>query len=208
MMINYLLEHGYADAKVASALRKVPRELFVLNAKEAYVDIPLSIGHGQTISAPSMVATMSRVLDVKDGMKILEVGTGSGWQAAILAELVGKKGGVYTIERLGELVEFARRNIEKLRFKNVRIINADGSEGLVKEAPFDRIIVTAAAPEIPEPLVRQLADNGKLLVPVGSKYWQTLILVEKINGKVERRDLMEVLFVPLIGKHAYGEGLE
>ncbi|MBI4399165.1 protein-L-isoaspartate(D-aspartate) O-methyltransferase [Candidatus Micrarchaeota archaeon] len=207
-MINYLLEHGYADAKVASALRKVPRELFVLNAKEAYVDIPLSIGHGQTISAPSMVATMSRVLDVKDGMKILEVGTGSGWQAAILAELVGKKGGVYTIERLGELVEFARRNIEKLRFKNVRIINADGSEGLVKEAPFDRIIVTAAAPEIPEPLVRQLADNGKLLVPVGSKYWQTLILVEKINGKVERRDLMEVLFVPLIGKHAYGEGLE
>jgi protein-L-isoaspartate(D-aspartate) O-methyltransferase len=204
-MIAYLLEQGYADEKVAKAMRKVDRAIFVPNEHEkyAYADTPLPIGKDQTISAPGVVAFMSKSLDVRKGMKILEVGSGSGYQAAILAELVGSKGKVYTVERIIELVMLTRSNIARLGYKNVEFMHGDGTKGYKEKAPFDRIIVTAAAPSIPSPLLEQLVDEGKLIIPVGNAFWQDLQLVEKYGNEKKITNIMPVVFVPLRGEFGH-----
>ena len=184
-------------------MEKVPRHEFIPpeHRKYAYDDMPLPIGSDQTISAPSMVAVMCQILEVEDGMKVLEVGTGMGYHAAILSVLAGS-GKVYTVERLPELADRARETLKRNGFDSVEVILSDGSEGYPREAPYDRISVAAAAPEVPEPLVEQLKDGGKLILPVG-RYEQDLVLVEKVNGKVRTSNKGGVMFVPLLGKHGF-----
>jgi protein-L-isoaspartate(D-aspartate) O-methyltransferase len=203
-MVRKLLDEGWANDEVAAAMLKVKRELFVPQAYAmyAYYDTPLPIGYGQTISAPSIVAIMTRVLDLKKGMKVLEIGAGSGYQAAIIAEIVGDEGIVYTIERIPELVKIADENIKKLNFKNVKIIYGDGSLGYESEAPFDRIIITAAIPAISDNLIKQLKRGGKLVAPVGSLYFQDLVVIEK-NDEIKENKILPVVFVPLIGKYGF-----
>lgn len=211
-MVDYLVGwHHLHSGSVIKAFRKVDRQNFVPeNLKEsAYEDAPLHIGFNQTISAPSMVAIMTEKLDVKIGQKILEIGAGSGYQAAILSELVGKKGFVYTVERIKEVAEISRRNLKN--YKNVKVIVGDGTLGYEKEAPFDRIIVTAAAPQVPQPLIEQLKINGILAIPVGNfLYGQDFVLVKKkkVNGKekIEEEFVCGCVFVPLIGKYGVKEG--
>ncbi len=207
-MTKLILANGYSDAATALAMEKIDRGLFVPEAlrSSAYEDRPLPIGHGQTISAPGIVALMCWKLDVKEGMRVLEVGTGSGYQTAILAELVGERGRVVTTERIPELVENAKENIAKLPkhggYKNIEFLCCDGTLGAPERAPYDRISVTAAAPSIPEPLVSQLAPEGKLIVPVG-KYFQDLLLYDKKSGAII--NLLPVVFVPLLGEHGFEE---
>jgi len=196
---------------VERAFMKVPREEFVPPElrKRAYLDTPLPIGHGQTISAPHMVAIMTELLEPRYGDKVLEVGTGSGYQAAILAEIVNpdkkSKGIVYTIERIPQLAEFARRNLEKTGYiDRVVIIVGDGSKGYSKEAPYDKIIVTAAAPKVPRSLMEQLASPGKMVIPVGTRYEQTLLVIEKdVDGKTRIIESIPCVFVPLIGEEGW-----
>ena len=206
-MVDMLAEQGcVATQRVIDALKKVDREDFapVEQKPPAYEDTPLPIGNGQTISAPSMVAIMSEKLDAQPGMKILEIGAGSGYQAAILAEIIGSKGKLFTVERIKEVADNAKKVLGK--YKNIKLIVGDGTLGLKKEAPFDRIIVTAASPKIPEPLIEQLKENGILEIPVGDHlYGQELILAKKKKGKVEQEFVTGVVFVPLIGKYGVKE---
>ena len=195
--------------RVKRALLKVPRYKFVLDGYKhyAHVDEPIPIPAGQTISAPHMVAIMLEVADLKEGMNVLEVGTGSGWNAALIYELVRRD--VYTIERIPELVEFARRNLDRAGYKGkVHVILGDGSRGFPPRAPYDRIIVTAGAPKIPEPLIEQLKVGGKLIIPVGSYHlWQELYEMIKLDemGKTKIISHGGVAFVPLIGEHGWRE---
>ena len=189
------------DKKVELAIRKMLRHEFVplLHKEEAYDDKPISIMKNQTISQPSVVSRMTEWLDIKEGQKILEVGSGSGWQTAILSYLVGE-GKVYSIERHLELAEFAKKNLERLGISNVRVILKDGSLGLQEESPFDRIIITAACKKIPEPLLEQLSIDGLLVAPVG-EFPQSLVLLKKTNhGIVEIKNQPGYMFVPLLGK--------
>ncbi|ASJ09693.1 protein-L-isoaspartate O-methyltransferase [Thermococcus siculi] len=192
---------------VRHAFLKYPRYLFVEKRywSYAHVDEPLPIPAGQTISAPHMVAIMLELAELKPGMNVLEIGTGSGWNAALIAELV--KADVYTVERIPELVEFARRNLEKAGVENVHVFLGDGTKGFPPKAPYDRIIVTAGAPKIPEPLVEQLKPGGRLIIPVGSYHlWQDLYVVEKKgDGRIRKRRWGGVAFVPLIGEHGWKE---
>ena len=199
-----ILEKRIKTKEVERAFLEVKREAFVPDHFKhyAYVDSPLEIGHGQTISAPHMVAIMVEGLDIKKGQKILEVGAGSGYHAAIVSKLVGNKGHVYTIERYSSLVENAKQNLKSTGIKNVTIEIGDGSEGLPKYAPYDRIYVTCAAPDIPPPLIDQLKDEGKLMVPVGKMVCQ-LELIEKKKGKLHSKDLGGCAFVPLVGKYGF-----
>jgi protein-L-isoaspartate(D-aspartate) O-methyltransferase len=196
---------GHIKTKsVEKAFLETPRELFVPEKLKgyAYVDTPLEIGNGQTISAPHMVAIMCEALDLKKGQKILEIGAGSGYHAAVVSKLIGDKGHVYTIERFPSLADNAKKNLEKVGIKNVTVEIGDGSEGLPKYAPYDSIYVTCAAPCIPQPLVEQLKDPGKLLIPVG-QFISKLELLEKKNKKIIEKDLGGCAFVPLVGKHGY-----
>jgi len=196
---------GRINESVLEAMSRVPREQFVPSQlrDRAYEDLPLPIGLGQTISAPHMVAIMCDLLDVSPGMKILEVGGGSGYHAAVLAVLVGPEGQVYSVERMPDLAAAARRNLQAAGIDNVTVVEGDGSLGLPEHAPYDRISVAAAAPRIPEPLKEQLRVGGKLILPVGGGS-QELILVTRKNGfTVEEK--MGVVFVPLIGKEGFGE---
>jgi len=204
-LIEKLKIEGHIKTKaVEKAFLETPRELFVPEKLKgyAYVDTPLEIGNGQTISAPHMVAIMCEALDLKKGQKILEIGAGSGYHAAIVSKLIGDKGHVYTIERFPSLADNAKKNLEKVGIKNVTVEMGDGSEGLPKYAPYDSIYVTCAAPCIPQPLVEQLKDPGKLLIPVG-QFISKLELVEKKNKKIIEKDLGGCAFVPLVGKHGY-----
>lgn len=167
----------------------------------AYDDVPLSIGDGQTISAPSMVAIMCDVLDIRDGMKVLEVGAGLGYHAAIMSILAGT-GKVYTVERKAYLAEQACQILKELGYDNVEVFVCDGSEGLPQHAPYDRISVACAAPAIPHPLVEQLKDRGKMAIPIG-QYYQDLYLVEKVDGKINTYNKGGVAFVPLVGKYGF-----
>jgi len=212
LVIDELISLGYLrKEKVIRALLRVPREAFLPpHLREyAYSDTPFPIGCGQTISAIHMVAIMTEELDPEPGNKVLEVGTGSGYQAAVLAEIVarsdpGKRGHVYTIERIPELAEYARRNLEATGYSEyVTVVVGDGTMGLPDKAPFDRIIVTAAAPEVPPPLLEQLADGGRLVIPVGDLYLQQLVIIEKHGGKLTKRYGIECVFVPLIGKYGW-----
>ncbi|MFX0068198.1 MAG: protein-L-isoaspartate O-methyltransferase [Promethearchaeota archaeon] len=201
-----------SDPEVIKAFLKVPREEFVKAdlRNEAYVDTPLPIGHGQTISAIHMVLMMSEILDLHIGHKMLEVGAGSGYHAAICAEIVApqdadKKGHVFSIERIPKLAEFAKKNLERAGYGDrVTVIVGDGTCGLQEEAPFDRILVTAAGPRIPEPLIEQLKETGKLVIPIGQLHlWQDLILAEKTSKGINKKRLCGVAFVPLRGKYGW-----
>ncbi len=210
-MVDYLVEGGYLHTpSVIKAFKKVDRKNFVPEnyKNSAYDDTPLHIGFNQTISAPSMVAIMTEKLDVKEGQKILEIGAGSGYQAALLSELVGNKGKVFTVERIKEVSEMAKKNLKD--YKNVKVILGDGTLGYKKEAPYEGIIVTAAAPKVPEPLIEQLKINGILAIPVGNfLYGQDFVLIrkKKVEGKekIEQEFVCGCVFVPLIGEYGVKE---
>ncbi len=204
-LITRLKHEGYIKTKaVEHAFRLIPREVFIPDSirHRAYVDTPLEIGEGQTISAPHMVAIMCEALDVKNGQTILEIGTGSGYHAAIVSKLVGDSGHVYSIERFSSLAEQAKKRLKKLKLENVTVLIGDGSLGDIEHAPFDRIYVTAASPDVPPPLLEQLKDNGKLLIPNG-EYFCTLELFEKNGLKITRTDHGGCVFVPLVGKYGF-----
>jgi len=168
----------------------------------AYDDMPLPIGDGQTISAPSMVAVMCDVLDIKEGMRVLEIGAGWGYHAAVMSILTGPSGRVYTVERKAYLAEKARPILKELGYDNVEVFVGDGSEGLPQHAPYDRISVACAAPAVPQPLIEQLKDGGKMVIPIG-QYYQDLYLVEKVDGKINSYNKGGVAFVPLVGKYGF-----
>jgi protein-L-isoaspartate(D-aspartate) O-methyltransferase len=198
------LGREHIDPRVLAAMRRVPRELFVPEANRAlaYGDHPLPIGQGQTISQPFIVAFMTDLLDVQPGHRVLEVGTGCGYQAAVLAELADA---VETIEVVPELARRARATLQDLGYRNIVVHEGDGQAGLPDKAPFDRIIVTAAPVEVPEALLEQLAPNGRLVIPVGSRYDQALLLVDKdAEGRVHERRTIGVAFVPLVGGEPAG----
>ncbi|MBI4018303.1 MAG: protein-L-isoaspartate(D-aspartate) O-methyltransferase [Candidatus Aenigmarchaeota archaeon] len=200
-LVREIIDMGFLRTEeIIAAFRKVPREEFVLpQYKEyAYANEPLPIAAGQTISQPLTVAAMTEALQPASGMKILEVGAGSGYQAAILAEIVGGKGKVITTEFIPELARFAQDNLARCGYKNVFVILHDGSLGYGKEAPYDRIIVTAAAPDIPQALTEQLKEGGRLVITVGDE----LFLVEK-DKEIKKTFLGYYAFVPLKGKHGY-----
>jgi protein-L-isoaspartate(D-aspartate) O-methyltransferase len=190
------LEGAIRNEKVGRALRKVHRENFVQPSykKYAYTDMPLPIGHGQTISAPHMVALMTSLLRVEPGQKILEVGAGSGYQAAVILQLLEGKGKVYSLERVQALVDFAEENLTRQEYKNYRVLKRDGSKGLQEYKPFDRIIVTASAKRVPEPLLEQLKVGGLMLIPVGNELLSIRREKKEFKQKVEEY----VSFVPLI----------
>ncbi|MCC6353770.1 MAG: protein-L-isoaspartate(D-aspartate) O-methyltransferase [Verrucomicrobiae bacterium] len=203
MVEQQIIARGVKDHRVLDAMRSVPRQLFVPEslAAEAHGDYPLPIGHGQTISQPYIVALMTELLRVQPDHKILEIGTGSGYQAAILAHITSN---VFTIEIVKELADEARPRLAKLGFPPERVICGDGYLGLPDEAPFDGIIVTAAPDHIPKPLVEQLKPGGRLVLPVGEVFGhQELKLIEKRHdGRLEESNIIPVRFVPLTGKAA------
>jgi protein-L-isoaspartate(D-aspartate) O-methyltransferase len=204
-LVNNLVRERYVKSdEVKKAFLKVPREIFVPDSLKmrAYIDTPLEIGKGQTISAPHMVAIMCEALDVKKGQKILEIGAGSGYHAAIVAYLVGEKGHVYTIERFEKLANRAQENLKQASITNVDVEIGDGSEGFEKNKPYDRIYVTCASPGVPQPLLNQLKDSGKLLIPVGKMFCE-LKLIEKKGKDILSKDLGGCVFVPLVGRHGF-----
>lgn len=201
-----LRKWGYIKSqRVYEAMLKVDRKEFVPEEERerAYIDTPLPIGAGQTISAPHMVAVMLELLDVDIGMKVLEIGTGSGYNAAILSVMVGENGMVVTIERIEELYRRAKEKLSK--YKNIVCVLGDGSKGCEDYAPYDRIIVTCGTPSLPPPLVSQLKNNGKIVIPIGQRYYQSLYIIEKSDDKITRKYEGEVLFVPLIGEYGFKE---
>jgi len=196
------------DESVLKAFETVPREKFVMSSHKdmAYEDVPLPLIKGQTISQPSTASIMTQALELKKGQKVLEVGAGSGYQAALIANIVGPKGKVVTTEIIPGLAELARKNIAAVGIKNVEVHQADGSIGFPAEAPFDRIIITAAAPKIPEELLQQLSEEGIIVAPVAIddvSFTQEMIVGKKKNGKVETKSLGYFTFVPLRGKFGY-----
>lgn len=202
MIEEQLVPRGITDPRVLEAMRTVPRDLFVEDAFQAhaYGDFPLPIGSGQTISQPYIVALMSQALHLTGTEKILEIGTGSGYHAAVLSRLCQK---VYTVERLDALVSRARKVFDRLRYHNIISRIDDGTVGWPSEAPFDAIIVTAGGPRIPEPLIAQLADPGRLVMPVGGQNVQELQVVEQQDGVRTVSTIEQVRFVDLIGAHGW-----
>ena len=202
MVQEQLLARGIKDERVLRAMMKVPRHLFLEEGlwSQAYGDFPLPIGEGQTISQPYIVALMTEALRLKGDEKVLEVGTGSGYQAAILAELAER---VFSIERISSLAAKARRILDELGYANVLIKVSDGTYGWEEEAPFDGIIVTAGAPEIPKTLLRQLKVGGRLVIPVGNEYSQTLLRIARKESGYKEEDLGGCRFVRLIGDHGW-----
>ena len=199
LMIREQIEaRGIKDKRVLGAMRKVKRHLFVPRAYRhlAYSDTPLPVGEGQTISQPYIVALMTELLALKGKEKVLEIGTGSGYQATILAELAKE---VYTIELLAPLANRAKKLLKELGYSNVYVRHGDGFLGWPESAPFDAIIVTCAPEEIPVPLIEQLAEGGRLVIPVG-RFWQELKLLEKKKGKMITKDIIPVRFVPMLRK--------
>jgi protein-L-isoaspartate(D-aspartate) O-methyltransferase len=203
MVNDQLKARGINDACVLAVMGELPRHLFVEEAmaSRAYADSPLPIGEGQTISQPYIVALMSELLQVQPGMKVLEIGTGSGYQAAVLAKLGAD---VHTVERIPRLCVSARERLLSMGLFNVHVKQDDGTLGWPSAAPFDRIIVTAGGPEVPPPLVDQLGEGGRLIMPVGgAKRAQSLVLIEKTPAGVVQTDLGAVAFVDLVGKHGW-----
>jgi protein-L-isoaspartate(D-aspartate) O-methyltransferase len=204
-LVTNLQREGFIKSeRVKEAFLSVPRESFLPDflKRYAYVDTPLDIGQGQTISAPHMVAILCEALDIKKGQRILEIGAGSGYHAAIVAQLVGKTGHVYTIERFESLAHTAKEHLHHAGITNVLVEVGDGSCGLPTFQPYDRIYVTCAAPSAPQPLIDQLCDTGKLLIPIGDMYCE-LTLLEKKKGTVVSHHLGGCVFVPLVGKYGH-----
>ncbi|MCX7785386.1 MAG: protein-L-isoaspartate(D-aspartate) O-methyltransferase [candidate division WOR-3 bacterium] len=201
MVQEQLISRRIKNPKVLDAFRKVPRHLFVPSSlvHQAYGDYPLPIGFNQTISQPYIVAAMTEYLDIYESHRVLEIGTGSGYQTAILA-LLAKT--VYSVERIAELSLNARKILQRLGYTNIRYKIGDGTLGWKEFAPFDRIIVTAASEFIPGQLQEQLAENGRIVIPLGKGYTQTLVLGVKHNGRVKQRRIFECAFVPLVPDNA------
>ncbi|MEA3402583.1 MAG: protein-L-isoaspartate(D-aspartate) O-methyltransferase [Armatimonadota bacterium] len=205
MVEGQLKPRGIRDERVLRAMAQVPRERFVPEGMrlEAYADRPLPIGEGQTISQPYMVAAMLEALACNSGDVALEVGAGSGYQAALLAELCRQ---VYAVEIVEKLAERARQRLADLGYENAEVVVGDGTQGLPEHAPYDRIIVAAGAPRVPEPLSDQLADGGRLVIPVGSRMTQRLLIVERYGEEIVERKGMPCVFVPLVGRHGWRPG--
>lgn len=199
-LIHLMKNTGFLnDSNIEKAFKKAPRHNFVPDSQKdiAYENTPIPIMDGQTISQPIVVARMTEWLDLKEGHKVLEIGSGSGWQSAILSNLVGN-GKIFTIERHKKLVDFAQKNLDKLGIKNVKIIHGDGNKGLLENAPFDRILIAAACKDVPPKLLDQLAMGGLLIAPVGDDV-QSLILLKKTDkGFKEIKKQEGYAFVPLI----------
>ncbi|MFO7688536.1 MAG: protein-L-isoaspartate(D-aspartate) O-methyltransferase [Desulfobacterales bacterium] len=204
MVRRQIETRGIADQRVLAAMRKVPRHLFVSEAlrDQAYGDFPLPIGDQQTISQPFIVAEMTQALQLSEKDRVLEIGTGSGYQAAILAEIAYR---VYTIERIHSLLIKARRLFDQLRYHNIITRFGDGSVGWLEESPFDAIIVTAGAPHIPDSLISQLAENGRMVVPVGDQHSQELIKIFKDREGIHRSNLGGCRFVKLMGENGWSD---
>ena len=204
MVRSQIEARGIKDPRVLAAFRKVPRHLFVSEAlrDQAYGDYPLPIGEQQTISQPYIVAEMTQALELDKDDRVLEIGTGSGYQAAILAQIVYR---VYTIERIRSLHMQARALFDKLRYHNIVTRYGDGTKGWEKESPFNAIIVTAGAPEIPEVLVNQLVQGGRLVVPVGNQHTQELIKIDRTKNSYQQTNLGGCRFVKLVGEHGWKE---
>lgn len=199
-LITIMKETGYlTNSKVENAIRNIPRNNFVPSSQmnDAYENTPIPIMNGQTISQPAVVARMTEWLDLKNGQKVLEIGSGSGWQSAILAKLVGS-GKIFTIERHRKLVNYAKKNLDRLGIKNVEIIHGDGKFGLSEKAPFDRIMITAACKKIPKTLFNQLAVGGLLLAPLGENVQSLVLLKKTINGIFEIKNQEGYVFVPFV----------
>lgn len=203
-MEEQLRKRGIFDPRVLAAMSRVPRHLFVSAEirSAAYEDRPLTIHAGQTISQPYMVAVMTQTLELRGDERVLEIGTGSGYQSAVLAELCGE---VYTVERIPELLERARILLASLGYRNVRYRIGDGTKGWPEEAPFAAIIVTAGAPEVPPTLTSQLAPGGRLVIPVGSRYAQTLYRVTREGDSLREEEITGCVFVPLVGDFGWKE---
>ncbi len=202
MVDRQLIPRGISDDRVLAAMRKVPRHLFMqgLSRDHAYGDMALPIGQDQTISQPYMVAIMTELLELKGSERVLEIGTGSGYQAAVLAELAAE---VFTVERIAALAESAAHVLAALNYQKVTVLTADGTLGAPEYAPFDRIIVTAAAPEIPQPLLDQLADGGILVAPVGDRFSQQLVQAIRSGNTFHKNYQTHCIFVPLLGRHGW-----
>ena len=204
MVQHQIAARGITDVNVLAAFRKVPRHLFVSEAlrDQAYGDYPLPIGEQQTISQPYIVAEMTQALELKKDDRVLEIGTGSGYQAAILAEIVYR---VYTIERIRTLYVQTRKLLDKLQYHSIVMRCSDGTSGWQDEGPFDAIIVTAGAPEVPEKMLDQLVEGGRMVVPVGNQHSQELIKLTKNKSGIQKSNLGGCRFVKLIGAHGWKE---
>lgn len=205
-MVREQIEHrGIRDEKLLTAFNEVLRHLFIPEGlwNQAYEDHPVSIGEGQTISQPYIVALMTDALGLTGKEKVLEIGTGSGYQTAILAK---RADWVFSIERIAQLSRKATAALEKCRIFNFNLIVGDGTMGHPDEAPYDAVVVTAGGPEIPQPLVAQLADGGRLVIPVGDRYHQSLMRVTRRGGETITEDLGGCRFVDLIGRHGWKNG--
>lgn len=202
MVDTQLISRGIRDPLVLEIMRKVPRHLFMEESMwhRAYEDMALPVGEGQTISQPYMVAIMTELLALRGDEKVLEIGTGSGYQAAILAELSAE---VYTIERIVSLSRKAEETLRSLGYANIHLMVGDGTLGWPGAAPFDRILITAGAPEIPKPLIEQLAEGGTILAPVGDHYSQQLLKATKQRGNLSKEYHTPCVFVPLVGKFGW-----
>ncbi len=202
MVEEQLIPRGIYDPATLAAMGAVPRHLFVEDAMQAraYGDYPLPIGSGQTISQPFIVALMTQALELQGYEQVLEIGTGSGYQAAILSQICER---VYTIERIDSLVGRARKIFDKLHYHNIVSRIDDGTIGWPDKSPFDAILVTAGGPKIPQPLIEQLGDPGRLVIPVGNQLVQELQLLEKKDGEISTRTIEQVRFVNLIGTHGW-----
>ena len=204
MVRKQIIERQVHDSRVLDVISRIPRELFVPEPlrSRAYEDHPQPIGHNQTISQPYMVAYMTELLQLSGDEKTLEIGTGSGYQTAMLAELCKR---VISLERIPELAEEANQRLLDMGYCNVRVIVCDGSGGYPQESPYDRIIVTAASPHIPSLLLDQLVNGGRMVIPVGEETVQMLMSVEKnVTGEITTHDYGQCVFVPLVGKYAWG----
>jgi protein-L-isoaspartate(D-aspartate) O-methyltransferase len=199
MVQQQLMPRGIKDGRVLAAMAKVPREEFIPPDSHAasYADGPLPIGYGQTISQPYIVAFMTEELRSKPSDRVLEIGTGSGYQAAILAELVKE---VYSVEIVEQLAKNAEATLQRLGYKNVQVKVGDGYKGWPEAAPFDAIIVTCAPDRVPKPLTDQLKDGGRMIIPVGGRFAQELYLLEKRNGQLKESAVLPVRFVPMVGE--------
>lgn len=206
MVEEQLIPRGIKDQRVLAAFYKVERHKFIPEElrSSAYADYPVPIGDGQTISQPYIVALMTECLELTGQEKVLEIGTGSGYQAAILAELAKE---VCSMERFEGLAQRAELVLKELEYANIKIKVADGTLGWEEEAPFDRIMITAASPRIPLPLTEQLKENGKLILPLGESFSQVLTVVEKRKGRLESISVCACVFVPLVGKYGWRDTL-
>jgi protein-L-isoaspartate(D-aspartate) O-methyltransferase len=205
-MVEALRQAGVQDDRVLEAMAAVPRHLFVPEAfrNQAYSDdVSINIGDGQTISQPRVVALMTEAAKIGDQDRVLEIGTGSGYQAAVLARLARF---VFTVERIPSLARTAKERLDRLGVENVSVKVMDGTLGWRAQAPYEAILVTAAAPEVPEPLVEQLSDGGRLVVPVGSRETQVLWVAERRGSRTRLTEIQSACFVPLIGRHGWEDG--